>query len=205
MDKLVHEKALLSCGYHFIAGVDEAGRGALAGPLVVAAVVFPLDYFHPLINDSKQLTSKQRNTLYSIILEAALEYKIVVVSQADIDEYNVYKATQQGMVKAINGLTRCDAVLVDAMPLPQITKKVVSIIKGDQVSISIAAASILAKVTRDKIMEDYHHHYPHYGFNHHKGYGTKQHQQAIIQFGISPIHRVSFEPIKSLLRPKLDL
>lgn len=205
MDKLVHEKALLSCGYHFIAGVDEAGRGALAGPLVVAAVVFPLDYFHPLINDSKQLTSKQRNTLYSIILEAALEYKIVVVSQADIDEYNVYKATQQGMVKAINELTRCDAVLVDAMPLPQITKKVVSIIKGDEVSISIAAASILAKVTRDKIMEDYHHHYPHYGFHHHKGYGTKQHKQAIFQFGISPIHRVSFEPIKSLLRPKLDL
>lgn len=205
MDKLVHEKALLSCGYDYIAGVDEAGRGALAGPLVVAAVVFPPHYFHPLINDSKQLTSKQRNALYSIILEAALEYKIVVVSQADIDEYNIYKATQQGMVKAINELTRCDAVLVDAMPLPQITKKVVSIIKGDEVSISIAAASILAKVTRDKIMEDYHHHYPHYGFHHHKGYGTKQHKQAIFQFGISPIHRVSFEPIKSLLRPKLDL
>lgn len=177
-----------------IVGIDEAGRGPLAGPLSVAGVVFPMGYENPDIYDSKALSEKKRDALFEVIKEDALWFEIIEVSEEEIDRLNILEADRQAM-KTIALNAPADIVLSDAMKM-DIDKKVIDLIKGDQKSISIAAASILAKVTRDRIMKEYDTIYPEYGFGKHKGYGTKQHMEAIEKYGITPIHRRSFGPVR---------
>lgn len=173
-----------------VVGIDEAGRGPLAGPCVVCGVVFPLQYSNDEINDSKQLSAKKRKQLAEIIYRDAIEIRFEIIEPIEIDTLNIYQATKEAM-KRIAIASKSDYVLTDAMPLI-IDKEVLSLIKGDAKSISIGAASILAKTKRDEIMEAYALEYPQYGFEKHKGYGTKQHVNAIEQFGYTPIHRKSF-------------
>lgn len=182
-------------GKEAIIGMDEAGRGPLAGPLVVAAVRFPKNYRHEGIYDSKKVSSKKRDEMFQIIIQDALEYHIKIVSPKEIDELNIYRATQKAMEDLVLEFTKVDGVLTDAMPLPHVSKDVISIVKGDQKSVTIAAASILAKVTRDRIMIDYDEIYPEYGFKDHKGYGTKKHLEAIEKYGVLDIHRESYGPV----------
>lgn len=179
--------------YSYICGIDEAGRGPLAGPVVAGAVILPKDCRILYINDSKKLSEKRRNELFDIIKEEAVTYGIGIIDAAKIDEINILQATYEAMRSAINNLNPSpDILLNDAVTIPKVDIKQVPIIKGDAKSISIAAASVLAKVTRDRIMEEYDKKYPEYGFAKHKGYGTKQHIQALEQFGASPIHRRTF-------------
>jgi ribonuclease HII len=187
----------------YICGLDEAGRGPLAGPLSVAAVVFPIGYVNEDIYDSKALSEKKREALYSVIMKDALWFEIMEVSREDIDFCNIYRADQTAMTR-LSDNAPADLILTDAMKLPESEKQVTDIIKGDQKSISIAAASILAKVTRDHIMKAYDEMYPGYGFARNKGYGTKEHLAAIDELGITPIHRRSFAPV-SHVQLKLDL
>ncbi len=180
-------------GYTYIAGVDEAGRGPLAGPVVAAVVVLKKGTKIAGINDSKKLSEEKRNELFDIIKEEALDYGIGIVGNEEIDEYNILNATYMAMRKALNCLKKePDYILADAVHIPDVDIEQNSIIKGDAKSISIAAASILAKVTRDSIMYQYDEIYPEYGFAHHKGYGTAEHYKAIDENGITPIHRKSF-------------
>ena len=173
-------------GYLYIGGVDEAGRGPLAGPVVASVVVFEKGTKIPYINDSKKLSEAKREELFDIIKEQALDYGIGIVDNEEIDEYNA-------MNKALNALKKKpDYLLLDAVTIPDLDIKQFPIIKGDAKSISIAGASILAKVTRDRLMYKYDEIYPQYGFKHHKGYGTKEHYEAIEKYGITPIHRKSF-------------
>lgn len=176
-----------------VLGIDEAGRGPLAGPLSVAGVIFEPGYENPQIYDSKALSEKKRDELYDVIMNDALWFKVVEVSPAVIDRLNIYQADKQAFAEiALESMA--EIVLTDAMPL-SIDRVVIDLVKGDQKSISIAAASILAKVTRDRIMEQYDQEYPEYGFARHKGYPTKQHMEAIEKYGITPIHRKSFGPV----------
>ena len=186
-----------------ILGIDEAGRGPLAGPLSVAGVILVPGYENPEIYDSKAISEKKREQLYQEIVENALYYAIYEVTEEEIDRLNIYRADQQAMGIMAASLP-ADIVLTDAMPLPEVQKKVISIIKGDQNSISIAAGSILAKVTRDHIMMEYDRIYPQYGFAKNKGYPTAQHMKAIEEYGITPIHRRSFGPV-AVQQQKLDL
>jgi ribonuclease HII len=176
-----------------VCGIDEAGRGPLAGPMVVAGVVFPIGYQHPLINDSKQLSEKKRKLLFYEIMRDAIEVIVVVVDEATIDKVNIYQCAKLAMAN-IAQCSIAHAILTDAMPL-EIKKNVTSIIKGDTKSISIAAASIIAKVVRDTKMQYLDKIYPEYGFAKHKGYGTKVHLDAISTYGITPIHRRTFAPV----------
>ena len=178
-----------------VLGLDEAGRGPLAGPLSAAGVIFPIGYENPDIYDSKSLSEKKRDLLYEQIMEDALWFEIVEVTEEEIDRLNIYRADQ----KAFGNIalhSAADIILTDAMPLPSEERKVIDLVKGDQKSISIAAASILAKVTRDRIMKEYDILYPEYGFAKNKGYPTRQHMDAIEKYGITPIHRRSFGPVK---------
>ena len=185
-------------GYTYIGGIDEAGRGPLAGPVVAAVVVFKPGTKIEGINDSKKLSESKREELFDIIKNEALDYGIGIVQREEIDEYNILNATYMAMKKALNCLKQTpDYLLVDAAHVPDIDIEQKSIIKGDSKSISIAAASILAKVTRDHIMYEYDKIYPEYGFESHKGYGTDKHYQAIREHGITPIHRRSF--LKNIL------
>lgn len=185
-------------GYDLIAGVDEAGRGPLAGPVVVAAVILPLGFHIPKINDSKKLSAKLRGEIYDCIIKNAISIERATINEQTIDEINIYQATVKGMYMVINGLNPSPkAVLIDAVPLEQLTMPSLSLIKGDAVSASIAAASIIAKVERDQIMNELDEKYPMYGFSQHKGYGTAQHIEAIRKYGPCPVHRKTFEPIKS--------
>lgn len=177
-----------------VLGIDEAGRGPLAGPLSVAGVIFPVGYENPDIYDSKALSEKKRDSLYEQIMEDALWFQIVEVSEKEIDRYNIYRADQMAMAE-IAGYSVADIILTDAMPLPYEQRPVIDLVKGDQKSISIAAASILAKVTRDRIMYAYDKKYPVYGFAKNKGYPTRQHLDAIEKYGITEIHRRSFGPV----------
>jgi ribonuclease HII len=180
--------------YSLIAGCDEAGRGPLAGPVVAAAVILPRNFFHPAINDSKQLTPAQRNKTYPIITEAAVAYAFGIIDHLVIDEINILNATKRAMRDAILGLSvKPHAVLIDAVKLDDLGCEQISLIRGDTLSISIAAASILAKVKRDGIMTEYHRLYPVYEFNRHKGYPTARHRERIKEFGPCPIHRKSFK------------
>lgn len=180
--------------FSVVCGVDEAGRGPLAGPVVAAAVVLPKDAEILWLNDSKKLSEKRRETLFSEIREKAVTYGVGIVSPAVIDEINILKATYEAMRQAVAGLSREPEILLnDAVIIPGIEeKKQVKIIRGDAKSVSIAAASIIAKVTRDHMMEEYDKLYPEYGFAKHKGYGTNSHMDAIREFGVCPIHRRSF-------------
>lgn len=180
-------------GYLYIGGIDEAGRGPLAGPVVAAIVVFKPNTKIEGINDSKKLSEVKRDELFDIIKEQALDYGIGIVNNNEIDEFNILQATYMAMKKAINCLEKApDYLLIDATTIPGVDTPQKPIIKGDSKSISIAAASILAKVTRDSIMYQYDEMYPEYGFKSHKGYGTKEHYEAIEKHGITPIHRKSF-------------
>ena len=185
-----------------IAGVDEAGRGSLAGPMVVAAVILPPNLFIDHLNDSKKLTHLQRDRLYDEITAKAISYSAVSVSINDIDEYNIYQATIMGMYRAVKSLNiKPDFVLTDAMKLEfEDGTPTKSIIHGDALSASIAAASIIAKVTRDRMTEEWDKTYPLYGFSHNRGYGTKMHIEAIYKYGPCKLHRKTFEPIKSMLQ-----
>lgn len=188
-------------GAEYIAGVDEAGRGPLAGPVVVAAVILPVGLFIPKLNDSKKLSEKVREELFDFINKEAIAVKTALIDERTIDRVNIYQATINGMYEAILGLDPVpQKVLIDAVPLERLPMPSLSIIKGDAKSASIAAASIIAKVTRDRLMKEYDQQYPEYGFAQHKGYGTAQHIQAIREHGICPIHRRSFEPISSMFR-----
>ncbi|MGL6107426.1 ribonuclease HII [Romboutsia sp.] len=180
-------------GYLYIGGIDEAGRGPLAGPVVASIVVFKANTKIEGVNDSKKLSEAKREELFDIIKDQALDYGIGIVNNEEIDEFNILNATYMAMKKAINCLEKTpDYLLIDATTIPGVEVAQNPIIKGDSKSISIAAASILAKVTRDNIMYHYEDMYPGYGFKSHKGYGTKEHYEAIEKQGICPIHRKSF-------------
>lgn len=180
-------------GYLYIGGVDEAGRGPLAGPVVASVVVLKKGTKIPYVNDSKKLSEAKREELFEVIKKEALDYGIGIVDNEEIDEYNILNATYMAMKKALNSLNKKpDYLLLDAVTIPNLDINQFPIIKGDSKSISIASASILAKVTRDRIMYKYDEIYPEYGFKHHKGYGTKEHYEAIQKHGITPIHRKSF-------------
>lgn len=194
-EKLAWEKGLT------VVGIDEAGRGPLAGPLVVAGVVFPVGYDSGEINDSKQLSEKKREQLYDIIVRDALFYQIEIVEPEEIDRINILEADRAAMT-CIALKAPTDIVLTDAVDL-YIEKSVTSLIKGDTLSCSIAAGSILAKVTRDRLMYEYDKLYPEYGFAKHKGYGTKAHMEALQKYGACPIHRRSFRPVLDTLQGTL--
>lgn len=204
MAGLTYENKYREKGYEIIAGCDEAGRGPIAGPLVVAACILPIDYDNPLIDDSKKLSEKKREELFNLIKEVALDYVIEVISIEEVDELNIYKASKVGMERCLKKLkVKYDAVLTDAMPIDEV-KPFEAIIKGDALSQNIAAASILAKVTRDHIMIELDKIYPNYDLANNKGYGTKKHLEAISLYGILPIHRKTYEPIKSMLNKQLQ-
>lgn len=192
-DMLEYERLAQQGGAKYIAGIDEAGRGPLAGPVVVAGVVMLLETENLIdgVNDSKKLSAKKRDSLYDKILLTALEVQVAVVGWEEIDTLNILNATKKGMLRCISGFKLADKVLIDAVkldsPLPTL-----SIIHGDALSYSIAAASIVAKVTRDRLMEQYHKLYPQYNFAKHKGYGTAEHIKLLKQFGPCPIHRKTF-------------
>ena len=181
-------------GYNFVCGVDEAGRGPLAGPVCAAAVILPDDFNIEGINDSKKLSEKKREALYDVIKENALAYGIAFASVEEIENVNILEATYIAMNRAIEGLeVKPDFALIDGNRVPRGIKiDCQTVVKGDSKSMSIAAASILAKVTRDRLLIEYHDIYPEYNFIKHKGYGTAEHIEAIKKYGISDIHRRSF-------------
>lgn len=188
------EKDLYGKGFKNICGIDEAGRGPLAGPVVVAGVIMPQDSMIEWINDSKKVTEKRREKLYDIIKEEAISYSIAVIEHHVIDDINILNATKQGVTEVVDGLdVKPDLIIVDA--LTHINTRGIPyepIIKGDAKCYNIAAASILAKVTRDRIMRQWDEIYPQYGFSSHKGYGTAKHIAAIKEYGLCPIHRLTF-------------
>ena len=190
---LEYENQLLEAGNKLIGGIDEAGRGPLAGPVVVAGVIMPLGESDLIdgVNDSKKLSAKKRDKLYDEILAKAIDVQVAVVDNKIIDEINILNATKQGMLQCIEGFSEVDCVLIDAVKLDT-SVRTLSIVHGDALSYSIAAASIVAKVTRDRLMEEFDKSYPQYGFAKHKGYGTAAHIAALKQYGPCPIHRRSF-------------
>ncbi len=198
VDLLHYEKELYKEGFKLIAGTDEVGRGPLVGPVVAAAVILPKNYQLEGLNDSKKLSEKKRKDYYNILIKEAISYGIGIVEAKVIDEINIYEASRKAMLEAINNLSvKPDYVLSDAMPLPIKTSK--SIIHGDALSLSIAAASVIAKVTRDEMMYELDELYPEYGFKNHKGYPTKKHLENIQKYGILDNYRFSYKPVKALL------
>ena len=198
------EKIAYQEGYQFIAGIDEAGRGPLAGPVVAAAVIFPPGYVNAEINDSKQLSARKREELYEIIKSDAVAIGMGVVDADIIDRLNILRATLQAMREAVLELsTSPDFLLIDGLQCIPLLTPQKPLVKGDSRSISIAAASIIAKVSRDRIMEMYHRQFPQYNFRQNKGYGTKEHCGAIKQFGMCKIHRKSFH-VKNLNQITLE-
>ena len=196
---LTYEKEYYAQGMQYVAGVDEAGRGPLAGPLVIAAVILPQAVFIAGLNDSKQLSAAKREQLYDEIIAKAVAIEVNIVSVSNIDKLNIYTATQRGMAEVLEHLpVQPQVALIDAMPVEAKGINTVSIVHGDALSASIAAASIIAKVTRDRIMERLDKLFPVYGFSHNKGYGSGAHMQAIAEFGATKWHRRSYEPVKSM-------
>ena len=196
------EQTLLQAGIKSIAGVDEAGRGPCAGPLVVAAVVL-LDPFSPALSqvkDSKELTESKREELFDVVVNNSSAYSIIEISADEIDQYGVHKCNIEGMRRAVNGLSQTpEYVLTDGYAIPGLTVPNLSVWKGDQVAVSISAASILAKVYRDRIMIELDKQYPNYGFASHKGYITALHTDSIKKYGVLQIHRKSFSNISALM------
>jgi len=192
-------------GFKLIAGVDEAGRGSLVGAVMVAAVILPENLYLERLDDSKKLSAKVREVLYDEIISAAISWNVVSVDIDEIDDKNIYNATLEGMKLAVEGLdVQPDFVLTDAMKVDFDEIKSRSIVHGDALSASIAAASIIAKVTRDRLANEWAKIYPGYGFEHNRGYGTRKHIAAIERLGPCPIHRKSFNPVKSLLGKNLS-
>ena len=199
-----YEKQFLNSSKDLLAGVDEAGRGPLAGPVVASACMFLEDVNLEGLNDSKQLSEKKRERLFEEIVNCPnAVYAIAVISHEEIDDLNIYQATLKAMRQSIEELSKKPKlVLIDGVDLPVEGITTHKIIKGDTLSFSIAAASVLAKVTRDRLMKEYDQKWPLYGFGKHKGYGTKQHREAIQKFGPCSIHRKSFSPIKDMYLEK---
>ncbi len=195
-----YEQNALQNGFCAVCGVDEAGRGPLAGPVCAAAVILPTDLVIEGLNDSKKLTEKKREVLFDVIKEQAIAYSIAFASVEEIETYNILQATFLAMTRAVQGLTPpADFALIDGNKIPpQLGVPAEYVIGGDGLSPSVAAASVLAKVTRDRYMLDMEQQYPGYGFAKHKGYGTKDHREAIVRLGPSPIHRLSF--LKNILK-----
>ena len=197
-----YEKKALSKGYKQIAGIDEAGRGPLAGPVVSAAVILPEDFSCPGITDSKKLSAKKRNELFPVIREQAICVATGIASHREIDQINILRASLLSMKRAVENLSQsCDFILPDFLLIDgkftiDMNIDQSAIVKGDSKSISIAAASIIAKVTRDAIMKDLHEKYPLYNFIQHKGYPTKAHKEAILKHGPCPVHRKTFKGVK---------
>ncbi|MEN8905957.1 MAG: ribonuclease HII [Clostridiales bacterium] len=194
LDKLMHfEKLAYKHNFNLVCGIDEAGRGPLAGPVVAAAVILPKNKKIYGVNDSKKLSPKKRDELYDVIVKEAVSYGVGIVDHIYIDRFNILNATKKAMKEAIGQLNKePECLFIDSERLQDVKIKQKSIIKGDTLSISIAAASIIAKVTRDRIMCDYDDKYPEYGFEKHKGYGTKDHIESIKLNGLCSIHRISF-------------
>lgn len=188
-----YETELYQKGKTFIAGIDEVGRGPLAGPVMTCAVILPKDCNVLGINDSKKLSASQRENICIQLKKIAIDISISKVEADEIDKINILQSVYKSMKQSVNNLnTKPDIVLVDAVSIPDINVEQLSIVKGDAKSISIAAASIIAKVTRDKLMDEYSKKYPEYGFERNKGYGTKEHIDAIKEYGLCPIHRRTF-------------
>jgi ribonuclease HII len=200
---LRYERQAWKRGAQLVAGVDEAGRGPLAGPVVAAAVILPRPFHHATLNDSKQLRPELREQIYAeLTAHPALCWAVGV---CDVARINILRATWQAMQIALDALaTRPDHVLIDGLPVPVLTFPQTAIVDGDCKSFSIAAASVIAKVTRDRMMVQWHAQYPDYGFNQHKGYGTPGHYAALAKFGPCPIHRRSFSPIRDALEPRQE-
>lgn len=188
------DKEFFDMGMKYVCGIDEAGRGPLAGPVVVASVIMPEDSMIEGVNDSKKVSESKREKLYEIILSQAISYGVGIIYQDEIDEINILQATKKGLTSALSSMdVMPNVILVDALTkIDTLGTPYKSIIKGDAKSYSIAAASIIAKVTRDRIMREWDKVYPEYGFAGHKGYGTAKHIEAIKKYGLTPIHRVTF-------------
>lgn len=188
------EEEIYNTGVETICGIDEAGRGPLAGPVVVAAVIMPRDSFIEGVNDSKKVSEKKRELLYDLITKESIAWGVGIIDQKEIDRINILNATKEGLTTAIKNLeVKPDRIIVDALKgIDTLGIPYTSIIKGDAKCYSIAAASIIAKVTRDRIMRQWDEIYPQYGFEKHKGYGTAMHMQAIREYGLCPLHRRSF-------------
>lgn len=206
MDDLYeYERNLIKQGIKLIAGVDEVGRGPLVGPVVTAAVILPVNYKLEGLTDSKKLTPKKRDKFYDIIMKDAISVSIGMKDNNVIDEVNIYEATKLAMMDAINGLNiRPEHVLIDAMPL-DISIPHISIIKGDAKSLSIAAASVIAKVTRDRMMDELDKKYPMYNYKKNKGYPTKEHIEAINKYGIIDGYRKTYGPVKEVIEKNKEL
>lgn len=200
IDLLEYEKELYQNGIELIAGVDEVGRGPLIGPVVAAAVILPKNYELVGLNDSKKLSEKKRDKFYDIIMNDAIAVGVGIISPEVIDEVNIYEASKLAMIDAINSLSvKPEHVLIDAMPL-ELEMPSTSIIKGDAKSLSIAAASVIAKVTRDRMMYELDSKYPEYGFGSHKGYPTKKHIEALEKYGLIDGYRKTYAPIKDMIK-----
>jgi ribonuclease HII len=205
---LDYEKNIYQKGYQYIVGCDEAGRGPLCGPVVCASCILPPDYHNEMINDSKKLTAKKRELLFEEIKKVAIAYDIVAIPPHEIDQINIYEASRKGMTMAINNLSISpDYIITDCMPLfgfdgiPQ-----ENLVKGDAKAQCVAAASILAKVTRDHLMDELDRQYPQYNFKKHKGYPTKEHLELINKYGIiEEIYRLSYKPVRDVINKKITL
>ncbi len=204
MPDFSYETALQKKGYPIVAGIDEAGRGPLAGPVSVAAVILPEGYSHPVLNDSKQLPEKTRERLYDeIISDPRIRWASVMVEADEIDAINILQATWEGMRRSFLKLDPSpDIALIDGRPVKNFPAPHRGLVKGDSLSLSIAAASIIAKVERDRLMIEYAVKYPEYGFERHKGYGTAIHKAALDKCGPCPIHRMSFAPVAEAAKLK---
>lgn len=206
IDMYHYETSLFSEGYEYIVGVDEVGRGPLAGGVLAAAVILDSKVIIEGLNDSKKLSEKKRIMLDKQIRELALDYAYGYVDENEIDSINIYQASKLAMIRAIKSLyKRVDYILSDAMPLKELDIPFLAIIKGDTLSASIAAASIIAKVKRDEIMDKFSESFPEYGFENHKGYPTKFHLQQLKKYGPCKIHRKTYKPVKDLLLQQLSL
>ena len=208
MDLYEYENALYEEGINYIGGVDEVGRGPLIGPVVACCCVLPKDFKLEGLNDSKKLSEKKREAYAPYIKEHAIAYALGIVSPEEIDEINIYEASRKAMMIAISDVRKqidLQHVLVDAMPLPDLDINSTSIIKGDSKSISIAAASVIAKVTRDEMMIELDKKYPDYGFKDHKGYPTKKHIEAINKYGLIDGYRKSYGPVKKIIGSDLNV
>lgn len=193
MDWLLYENAAYEKGYQYVCGVDEAGRGPLAGPVCAAAVILPKGMIIEGVNDSKKLSEKKREALFDVICNSALAYSIAFAEVEEIEEVNILRATMNTMKRAVEGLNiKADFAYIDGNTMPPVDIDGECIVKGDAKSMSVACASILAKVSRDRLMLKYAEMYPRYSFEKHKGYGTKVHVEALKEYGPCPIHRMSF-------------
>ena len=203
-DLYIYEKELISKGIKLIGGIDEVGRGPLVGPVVAACVILPLNYKLEGLTDSKKLSEKKREKFFDILSKDAISIGIGIIDEKKIDEVNIYEATKLAMTEAFNKMdVKPEHVLIDAMPL-ELPVPTTSIIKGDAKSLSIAAASVIAKVTRDRMMDELHEKYPYYNFKKNKGYPTKEHVEAINKYGIIKEHRKSYGPVKDYIEKNIS-